>query len=574
MRRYLYNYFMDISNFRHMSDSRYCFSIDETHTVIRIAISKSVDVKKVSIIYGDPMTFVRQHKEIEMNLKYIDTGFNYFQCTINENPMRLLYIFHVISTEDNVYVYESGIDKEFRYDLAFITAYQYVGENYNDFIVDKAEWSGRVFYQVFPERFNYRKNLLNKEYVNTKWSEDNLVGKYNAFLGGDLYGVIDKIEYLKDLGIGALYLTPIHPSNSNHKYDVLDYFDVDKHFGGKEAFKELVQKSHDNDIKIMLDLVFNHISSSHPIFLDVCQKGKASKYYNWFFINGDKPCKNPLNYKCFGYVPYMPKLNTNIEEVQEYLISIGKYWIEEFDVDGFRLDVSEGVSHDFWTKFKIELKKIKRDILIIGENWLNSESYLGANQFDGVMNYPFLSISSSYVLKERNAIQTAESLTGLLMRYKDGHNKMMLNILSSHDIQRVMNLVHGNINQSLILYAIMMFYVGYPMIYYGEEIFMEGGRDPDNRRGMLWDSPMFQSPYHYIFKQLIKLREIDAIKNGEIEFDTYEDCLIIRRLNSSRRLSLLINLNDSLKINKNPIVANKYHNGILEQDGFIVYEDL
>ena len=127
-------------------------------------------------------------------------------------------------------------------------------------------------------------------------------------------------------------------------------------------------------------------------------------------------------------------------------------------------------------------------MLLLGKNWLNSESYLGPNQLDGVMNYPFLGVVSSCVLRIKGPLETAERQTGLLMRYKDGHNRMMLNILSSHDIQRFTTLCKGNRDLSLIGYAIMVFFLGYPLVYYGEEIFMEGAVDPDNRRGMDWES--------------------------------------------------------------------------------------
>lgn len=371
---------MDATYFRHQSDSRYCFSLDESHALIRLVVSKQITVDKIQLIYGDPMTFASRHLSLEMEIKHEDASFYYYEAVVNLLPMRLMYIFMIQIEGKNYYFTESGVCDKYLFDLAFISAYQFVGENYNDYVKENETWKGRVIYQIFPERYYSRGDPKKKNYVNMDWSSSDIRNNRNAFIGGDLFGVIDKLEYLSWLGVGAIYLTPIHPSNSNHKYDVKDYFDVDEQFGGKKAFKELVEKAHALDIKIMMDLVFNHVSYYNPIFQDVKEYGRNSPYYNWFFINGDKPSINPLNYRCFGYYAYMPKLNTNNVDVQEYLISVGEYWIKEFGVDGYRLDVSEGVSHDFWNRFKIRMKDIKEDILVVGENWFNSESYLDGTE--------------------------------------------------------------------------------------------------------------------------------------------------------------------------------------------------
>ena len=562
---------MDATYFRHQSDSRYCFSLDESHALIRLVVSKLITVDKIQLIYGDPMTFASRHLSLEMEIKHEDASFYYYEAVVNLLPMRLMYIFLIQIEDKNYYFTESGVHDKYLFDLAFISAYQFVGENYNDYVKENETWKGRVIYQIFPERYYSRGDPKKKSYVNMDWSSSDIRNNRNAFIGGDLYGVIDKLEYLSWLGVGAIYFTPIHPSNSNHKYDVKDYFDVDEQFGGKKAFKELVEKVHALDIKIMMDLVFNHVSYYNPIFQDVKEYGRNSPYYNWFFINGDKPSINPLNYRCFGYYAYMPKLNTNNVDVQEYLISVGEYWIKEFGVDGYRLDVSEGVSHDFWNRFKIRMKDIKEDILVVGENWFNSESYLGNNELDSVMNYPFLDVVSRYVQNQNNAEQTAFALDGLQMRYKDGHNRMMMNILSSHDIQRVMNLTHQNKDLSLIAYAIMMFYLGLPLIYYGEEIFMEGGRDPDNRRGMDWNHARFTDPKFFIFRDLILLRKDNVLKAGDIEIGYEKEIFFIRRTYHNIVYTLYVNMSPTNYIvNGSIILSNNNKGNIIYQNGFAV----
>ena len=553
---------MEIASFRHQSDSRYCFSLDESHVLLRLAVARSVTLQRVQVVYGDPMGFTQRHNYADMALKHTDAGYHYYEIVLNVFPSRLMYVFLVEGEGRSCYFSESGLSDTYKFDLAFISAFQFVGENENDFVIDKSSWQGRVFYQIFPERFN--NGLGEKPYVNMPWDTTSLTSKHRAFLGGDLQGIIDKLDYLEDLGVEALYLTPVHPSISNHKYDVLDYYDVDPGFGGKEAFARLVEQAHRHGMKMMMDLVFNHCSDQHPFFEDVKRNGKASKYYSWFFINGEKPCKTPLNYRCFGTVKHMPKLNTNNKEVQAYLIGVASYWMKEFHVDGFRLDVSEGVSHDFWTRLKIALKEIEPEVILIGENWLNSESYLGVNQLDGVMNYPFLGVVSGYVLKIRNALETSEGLEGLLMRYKDGHSKMMLNILASHDIQRFTTLCHG----------IMMFYWGYPMIYYGEEIFMKGGGDPDNRRGMEWDSKQFASYRHGLFKGLLHLRKDPILKAGEIEIKEKDGLLVIKRSYEGRVFALYCNMNEhGVKAEGKAILSNRYAGNEVWSKGFAVMEE-
>ncbi|MCR5348319.1 MAG: glycoside hydrolase family 13 protein [Bacilli bacterium] len=493
------------SSFRHQSDSRYCFSLSVDKVLIRLAVAKEEEVEDVEVVYGDMFRFASEHKDMKMAFAHEDASFRYYEAIVTLFPMRIAYVFRVKQDGKWMYLCETGLGEGYLFDLAFISAFQFNGENPNDFVLPNPTWRGRVFYQVFPERFFSHLDAKAKPYVDTPWDHKSLKGKPRAFLGGDLWGVKDKLDYLASIGVGALYLTPIHPSPSNHKYDVLDYFEVDPSFGGKAALFNLVKKAHGLGIKVMLDMVFNHTAYDHPFFRDVRQKGKDSPYYDWYFVNGDKPTAKPLNYLCFSRHFGMPKLNTNNPKVQRYLISVGQYWMKEFDVDGYRLDVSDGVAHDFWIKFKIALKEIDPDVLLIGENWLNAESYLGNDQFNGVMNYPFLGVASGYLLGMKDAKQTAEGLEGLLMRYKDGHDAQMLNLLSSHDVQRTLNLCKGDKELSLMGHAMLMFFPGFPMVYYGEEIFMEGGPDPDNRRGMEWGSEEFSSSLHQTFVSLMRL---------------------------------------------------------------------
>ena len=512
---------MDITYFRHLSDSRYCFSLDTSHTLIRLAVSKLCPIDKVEIIYGDPISFSHHHQSMKMEKKYEDQGYIYYETIINLFPMRLMYIFKIIKDKKEYFLCETNIYEGFNYDLSFLSAYQYVGENYNDFALEKPSWKGRVFYQIFPERFNYRKGKLDKTYVNTKWDVPNIHHGSNVFLGGDLYGIIDKLDYLSDLGITAIYLTPIHTSMSNHKYDVLDYYDVDPHFGGKVAFKELVDKAHQKGMKVVMDLVFNHCSNYHPIFMDVRQKGKESKYYNWFFINGDRPVEWPLNYLCFAKAKNMPKFNTNNPEVRKYLIDACEFWVKEYDIDALRLDVANEVSHDFCRELQSRMRSLKPDFYIIGEIWHNSIPWLRGNEFDAIMNYPLQNAIYNYALnQQRTSVSFEQDINRCLTDYFQQTQKVMFNLMDSHDTARIVTKAQSR-DKALQMLTVMFAMPGSPCLYYGTEVFLEGGKDPDCRRCMPWkeiEANKCDAELNLI-KQLVYLRKTNsAMKDYNLSF--------------------------------------------------------
>ena len=562
---------MDLTALRHQSDSRYCFSVGPHKVLVRLAIARKVHATAIRLIYGISHEFVRRRKSVPMVLKFFDGTFDYYEAYMEADPTRFLYFFEIEQGGETWCYSESGLYRGFDYDVAFISAFQMIGENRSDFVLPKPSWEGRLFYQIFPERF--AKGLPNKDYVTQKWDAKGKKLGNNAFLGGDLQGVLNHLEYLASLGVGAIYLNPIHPSPSNHKYDVLDYFDVDPHFGGMEAFDALVKRAHELDIKIVMDLVFNHTSVNHPFFQDVILKGRESKYYSWYFIDGEYPDISKKNYATFAMAKYMPKLDTSNPEVQDYLVEVGSFWMKEHHVDGFRLDVCEGVSHEFWTRFKLSLKKIDPEVLLIGEIWLNSESYLGPNQIDGVMNYPLLGVVSGYCLGHESAEDTAAKCSGLLMRYKLGNVAMMLNLLSSHDIQRFYHLCHGDPDCVLIGYGLLMFYLGFPCLYYGDEIFTDGEGDPDCRRGMDWDSPIFKSERHRVIVSLLRLRrQFACMRSGHIAISAEIGLLVISRFtDTGEKLTYYANMTDTpIKMAGNVHLSYRYEKGFILPRGFLI----
>lgn len=190
-------------------------------------------------------------------------------------------------------------------------------------------------------------------------------------------------------------------------------------------------------MRIVLDAVFNHCSDELMQFQDVKEKGRASEYYDWFVIHGDKPDAEAKNYEMFASCEYMPKFNTSNPEVQEYLCNIGVYYISKYNIDGWRLDVSDEVSHDFWRKFRKAVKAVREDCIIIGENWHDASNYLKGDQYDSIMNYAFTKACLDYFATGRlKAAGMADKLNDLLARNTDTVNGMLLNLLDSHDTHR------------------------------------------------------------------------------------------------------------------------------------------
>ena len=384
-------------------------------------------------------------------------------------------------------------------------------------VLTTPEWvEGTVWYQIFPERFANGRDETSPEGVmpwGTAPTNDN-------FMGGDLWGVIDKLDYLQDLGVNGLYFCPIFTANANHKYDTVDYMNVDPHFGGNEAFKALVKEAHARGMKIMLDAVFNHIGDQNPLWLDVVKNGKESKYADWFWINEfpvypDTPSEQwdswNLNYETFANVGSMPKMNTENEECRAYLLDVARHWVEEFDIDGWRLDVANEVDHEFWRDFRKVVKGIKPDCYILGEIWHEGMAWLRGEQYDSLMNYPMTQAITDFIAQDLSDKQGfINDVSRSYMSYPHNVNKAMFNLLDSHDTSRIISLCDNNLEKAKLAYLLMFTQVGSPCIYYGGEIGMTGSRGmtyDQNRRCMIWDEAEQDLEFKDFIKGLIKMRK-------------------------------------------------------------------
>ena len=359
----------------HKPETQYAYALSENSVALRLRTAKE-DTPEVSVLYGGKYDFARKRREKAMRLCCSDRLFNYYTA----------YVFRIRERGKTYYYSEDGLSEHFAFDLSYYNAFQIAYLNAAD-IHRPVQWMQDArFYQIFIDRFFRGNQEKDDSYITLPWGE---LPTPKSFAGGDLKGITKKLPYLHELGVNALYLTPVFQSVSNHKYDTQDYFAIDEMFGGEKDFRKFMQTAHEAGFHVVLDAVFNHVSERCLQFRDVLQNGKASRYFDWFLIDGDKVDRQKVNYQCFAACDYMPKWNTSCEEVQHFLIGVALHYMKEYGVDGWRLDVSDEVSHDFWRKFRAAVKAENGACVIIGENWHDANPYLRGDQYDSIMNYAF-----------------------------------------------------------------------------------------------------------------------------------------------------------------------------------------
>ena len=378
------------------------------------------------------------------------------------------------------------------------------------------QWVAKtVFYQIFPERFdNGSKSNDPKDVI--PWNGE---PKYFNFMGGDLAGVSKRVDYLKGLGVSGIYFNPIFKSPSNHGYETSDYQLVEPRFGTNKEFAELVKTLRKNGIRTVLDGVFNHTAVDFAPFADIRTNGQSSKFRDWYFIKSFPVVvqENPTYEAWYGF-PSMPKLNVLNPDVESYLLSVLDFWQKEVGLDGWRLDVANEVDERFWRKFRTHLKsKIGSDQWILGEVWGDGSRWLQGDQWDSVMNYQFRDATLRYIA--RNQSSPADYMSRLMSTYESYApqvSRNLLNLISSHDTPRFIHECGGDRRLAMLGATLLMTWVGAPSIYYGDEVGMEGGVDPDNRRGMRWDLATDKNDILAHYKLLAQVRNSNpALQDGD-----------------------------------------------------------
>jgi neopullulanase len=364
-----------------------------------------------------------------------------------------------------------------------------------------------IFYQIFPDRF--ARSSRTKHPPGLKFKPWGTPPEEQGFQGGDLFGIVEKLDYLKDLGISALYLNPIFSSAANHRYHTFDYYQVDPILGGNDALRELLDEAHKLDIRIVLDGVFNHASRGFWPFHHILETGENSPYIDWFIVN-DWPLRpysndadHPQNYQSWINLPALPEFNTANPAVREYIFDIARYWLE-FGIDGWRLDVPGDIDDDsFWREFREIVKKVNPEAYICGEIWEDASRWLQGDQFDAVMNYIFTSPVLSFfggstlrpgfqrenlTLKPLDAAAFANEIERMYSLYDWEINYAQMNMLDSHDMPRALWIMGENVSALRMCVLAMMTLPGAPCIYYGDEIGLSAAGDPNCRAAFPWEN--------------------------------------------------------------------------------------
>ena len=563
---------MEYSAIVHDMDKRFCYAIEKDLFVIRVQVKKD-DMKEIILHYEDkyiPMEREDTRKTIVMKKVATSQFHDYYEAQVRMHLICLRYFFEFTDMQgEKVYYGNYEFDKESitNRDRMFDCPQNLREEE----MFEVPDWAAnKVVYQIFPSRFAASQPVDKK-----LWYKAPITPMDD--LHGDFRGIIDHLDHIQDLGIDVIYMTPSFKSNSCHKYDTIDYYEIDPSFGTKEELKELVQKAHDRGMKVVMDAVFNHTGKEFFAFKDILEKGEKSKYLDWYYID-ELPLKGKWgeipNFLCFGYYGGMPKLNLKNPEVEKYITDIACYWIRECDIDGWRLDVGDEISHFFWKRFRRAIKAVKKDMLIIGEIWHYAGDFLEGDEWDTVMNYPFYLNLIDLLADEKISVsQFVQNLGYLKGRLHKKCYPLMWNLIDSHDTARFLHLCKDNKKKQHLAAAFQLLLPGMPMIYYGDEYAMPGANDPDCRRGMYWDEEYQDKEMFEWYKRLLQVRKAHTcIVEGELAESITRDedeTIVLIRKNGEETIALIFNCSNHTKefkeyAQKQELLTEKVFDGKVE----------
>ena len=487
---------MNICSISHRNVLTDCYALSSDELVINLRTGK--DVTAVTIFHNDPFAGgcmgvkpwdgipAPMEKSLELEHHQI--------WTIHTKPRykREQYYFSITDGKEIRLLFEDGFYTE---ENAWLPGrvpqyFKHPWINPAD-VCTPPDWvKDTIWYQIMPDRFckggDHKKRMPLKD-----WNDTETI-RFDDFYGGDLPGITKKLGYLKELGITGIYMTPIFLSDSNHKYNTFDYEQIDPDFGTEADMLELVETAHKLGIRIMVDAVFNHSGLLFGPWQDVERNGRNSQFFDWFFVN-EAPLPDTFDntedgrYFSFAFERYMPKLNTNNPAVADYLIGRCRHWVENWGVDGIRFDVGNEVSHWFLKRLNRNLKALKPDLFLLGEIWGDSIQWVLGDEYDSVMNYSFIhSLNNFWIDKEQDSRDFMYAMNRCASLYPEQVAPVLFNFLDTHDTPRA---IHRFGSEDIIFQQLVTLLTmpGTPCLYYGTEILLEGGNDPDNRRPMPWD---------------------------------------------------------------------------------------
>jgi len=480
----------------------WCYPLDSDTLHIRLQTAAG-DVAAVRLVAGDPYDWTQgtwNSARVPLRLAGSDGLHDFWEVLWTPEWKRTKYYFEVEGGGESWIYGERGLlpaeaENQDLHRNAFVFPY------IND--VDRfraPSWvASTVWYQIFPERFRNGDPTLNPEGV-LPWGRGPVTN--HEFYGGDLRGIVEKLGHLQDLGVTGLYLTPVFASPSVHKYDTADYLAIDPAFGTAEDLRTLVAEAHRRGIRVLLDAVFNHSGVRFAPWRDVVENGPRSRYAGWFHLHDG-------GYETFAFAANMPKLNTANPEVRDYLIGVATHWLREAGIDGWRLDVSNEVDQEFWRAFRKAVKEVNPEAYIVGEIWHDSQRWLRGDQYDAVMNYRYGHAVSDFVLGRNRvltAVDFARTIDGIDAGYTLPVLRAAFNVLDSHDTDRFLTRCGGDRARARLGWLLLFALRGSPCVYYGSEVGMEGGHDPDNRRCMVWDEEHQDRDQWEFLRELVALR--------------------------------------------------------------------
>lgn len=525
-------------------------------------------------------------KTIRMQKAKQTSGYEYYECYLIMQQKKVHYHF-IIVTEDHIYYYNrleitTHAPTE-DYDFVLIAGF------------DNPSWvNERVFYQIFPDRFNNgNENITPRESeysfhghrtTRLAWHEKPL--EYNEghcldFYGGDLEGIGKKISYLKELGVGAIYINPIFQARTNHKYDCVDYFNVDDYLGGNKALGELVKKLHEEGMRIIVDVSINHTGSEHVWFTKALADKEAPEREYYYIQKNNK-------YTGWHGIDTLPQLNYSSSKLREKIIydddSLVRHYLKPgYDIDGWRFDVGNNTgrkgehqfSNGIFRGVRDAVKSVKKEAYIIGEHWKDNISYLQGDQWDGAMNYfascrplrCFAGEVDRYVghlvddPKKYNNKTGADLEKQIFQHYSRLPNQvafLQFNLLDSHDIHRF----HSNTDVfdfDIYRGMLIIFYLlpGTFSIYYGDEVGLEGWKHSVEgcRFPMQWDSSKWDRRFYELYSGLNRIKQKEkALHTGSYRaLYADETTFVLARFSRKRVVIGIISKNSSEKTIEIPL---------------------
>lgn len=494
---------MNLPAVNHRPTQEFIYPASRNELILQL-FTAAKDIDEVTLLYWeryeqDPSKIHR--KKLSVSLR--DDQRDCYRTSIRMKSIAayIRYCFELKKGTETIWYGRNGFDESFRgMNESF---FEFLWPNPTDGFRAPKWAASQIYYQIFPERFCNGDNALSPKQA-VAWASTPTRENY---MGGDIPGIIKQLPYLSDLGITCLYLTPIFEGSSNHKYDTVDYYKIDPQFGTEKELHALITEAHALNIRILLDGVFNHCGFYFPYFQDVVEKGQASQYSRWFFVQSYPIKTDPCTYDCVGHYKWMPKLNLANEAVQNYFTEVGLYWIREFGIDGWRLDVADEMPTKFLEHFAATVKEKYPDALLLGETWGDADRLVSGNRLDCAMNYLFKDAVTDWIAKDKISVSTFDQrINRMLSLYPQETNLRMYNPLDSHDTARFLFSCGNDIARLRLGVALQMTLPGCPAIFYGDEIGITGDNDPLCRQAMQWDKSKQDLHTKEWYKKLIRCR--------------------------------------------------------------------